>query len=185
MTINFFWLSNAAFIFFIFHIFCFLHFHIFCILYFHIFCILHFHIFGFYIFTSFVFYIFKSLHLYIFTSFAFLSFCILHFSLLSFLLSKNLGSTQMGYLLCKYKYNPIFPKDLTGIDILQFCLTIFNCWHFFYILPSILIFFLLFYNVMFRLSEAMFLFKYNNLIAEIQMGINITFNILLCSKSKH
>ena len=39
MTINFFGFSNAAFIFFIFHIFCILHFYIFWILHFHIFCI--------------------------------------------------------------------------------------------------------------------------------------------------
>ena len=79
MTINFFWISNAAFIFFIFHIFCILHFHIFWILHFHIFCILHFHIFWilhFHIFCILHFHIFWILHYHIF--------CILHLYIFTF-----------------------------------------------------------------------------------------------------
>ena len=136
MTIIFFGFSNAAFIFFIFQIFCILHFHIFCILHFHIFCILHFHMFcilHFHIFCILHFYIFTSLNLYIFTfshllqSWAFVFFI---FSLLSFLLStfvtdegihiKTLGVQNMRSFHMDYPFQKKwFRWFLFGLALIQ------------------------------------------------------------------
>ena len=105
-------------------------------------------------FTSFVFYIFTSLdftfshllystflHLYICTFshlFHFWVFVLFIFPFWVSFSAKISDRHKWDIYNANNKYNPIFLKDLTGIDILQFWLTIFNCWYFFYVLPSIL-----------------------------------------------
>ena len=141
MTINFFWILKC----------CFYFLHILHLLYSTFSHLLYF-IFSHLLYSTFShlwilhFHIFCILHFYIFTSVHFHIFCIFELLYSSFFPSE-FPSQQKSRIdtngiftmqIIQSKYNPIFLKDLTGIDILQFWLTIFNCWYFFYVLPSIL-----------------------------------------------